>query len=213
MKRLKSFLLLTFLLSSILKANTKSVDTNSITWGMTIPLEFTYLAQKDGGKTYLFNPLHMGIYIGYEEWELHTQIGLANGMCYFDSSSLENHPNLAAYSYGSSLLYYISTRTQLGSYFNKTVFISENNYNSYEKGDFTDYGLKLVYNPNQLNYKQQKRSLKSNYTFSLGYTNGTDIKSVSNKREYLSHRLQNVRTEKKIDLSGYTISLGIILKF
>ena len=215
----RTFLFLLIVVNYTLKADSKTVETDDFSWGLSIPLEFTYVFQKDKGRTYLFNPMHIGLTLGYEHWELHSQVGYANDLYFFDSSSLENHQSLMAYSsYGASLLYHVNRRIQLGPYINKTVFLSTSSAD-YEKGTLSDYGIKFIYNPNKL--KKKNRSFQSHYTFSIGYTDGRDVTSVSNPFQEVPHttisgrqgyHYENVRVEKKVDLSGYSISLGIIMK-
>jgi len=198
-----------FILSSFAQADSSTVDENLWSFGMFIPWEFTYIKQDDGKGAYIFPFYGFGAYADYNnvEWSLYWQ------QVDYSSRSLHNYDNYAGHRYGSSLLYGFNPHLKAGTYVNQIEFISTGKSSGYEKGTLLSYGLKMLYNPNRPKEPEQKRTFQLNYTLSLGYLDGTDITAFKRGYESINGRLQEVSGKTYPDLSGYTLSLGLMSKF
>jgi len=202
-------LIIIFLLSSFIKADTATVDERMWSWGVIFPWEFTYIKQSDGERGYTVPLYGGGGYIGYEDTELQFDMKQID----FHSNSLENYDKYVGYSLNTALLYALNRRIQLGAYLNKLSFTSMTKSSDYEKGELIGYGLKMVYNPNRLIRYNEKRSGKLHYSFSLGYVDGKEITSYKTNYQYINGYMQNVKSLTHPDVSGYSASIGVIVKY
>lgn len=191
------------------QADSSIVDEDLWTFGMFMPWEFTSVNQDNGERAFIFPFYGMGAYADYNniEWSFYGQ-GVD-----FNSKSLNNYDNYAGYSYGSSLLYGFNQHTKVGTYVNKTKFISMLKSSAYEKGTLLSYGLKIVYNPNKPKEPNEKRKFQLNYTFSLGYLDGTDVTVYETSSRFVYSKWQVSSTKTYPDLSGTTFSFGLMSKF
>jgi len=196
-----------FILSSLAQADSSTVDENLWSFGMIVPWEFTYVHQDDGGGAVIYPFYGMGAYADYNniEWSLYAEV--AN----FNSKSLNTH---MSYYYGSSLLYGFNEHIKVGTYINKIELLYKTISSNYEEsGEIFNYGLKMVYNPNKPKAPNEKRKFQLNYTFSLGYLDGTDVTAYESRRKYIDGRMQSVKINTNPNLSGYTFSLGFMSKY
>ena len=206
---LKKRLMVLLLLDSVLKADTVTVDENLWSWGVTFPWEFVYVKQSNGERAYSIPLYGAGTYVDYDNIELQVDWRVAD----FHSNSLENYDNYKGYTYGASLLYGINRRIQMGAYVNKLTFLSMTKSADYEKGTLTGYGLKMIYNPNKIREYNEKRRSQLNYTFSLGYLDGSNVTTYESRYSYINGHMRNIKHKEHPDLSGYSISLGVMSKF
>jgi len=208
---LKKKIIATLILSSLAQADSSTIDENMWSFGIFAPWEFTYVKQDDGKRAYLYPFYGLGAYVDYNniEWSLYWQ------QVDFNSKSLHNYgDNYVGYRYGTSLLYAFNPHIKMGTYINKTAFISTTKSSDYEDGTLLSYGLKMVYNPNRPKAPNEKRTIQLNYTFSLGYLDGTDVTAYEGNYQFINGRMREVSGTKTYpDLSGYTFSLGFISKF
>jgi len=198
------------ILGSLAQADSSTVDENPWSFGIFAPWELTYIEQDNGKGAYIF-PFHgIGAYADYNniEWSLYWN------KVDFNSKSLNNYNNYVGYRYGSSLLYGFNPHIKVGTYVNKIGFISKSKSFNYEKGRLLSYGLKMVYNPNKPKSPKQKRTFQLNYTFSVGYLDGTDVMVYERNHQFINGSMREVSSIKNYpDLSGYIFSLGLMVKY
>lgn len=197
--------------SSWIKADTATVDENMWSWGVAFPIEVTYISQKNRERAYYFpywGVASFDTYIGYSDFELHLDWAKID----FRSDSLKNYSEYVGQTYGASLFYTLTRRVQAGVYMDKLSFISTSS-SSYDKATLKGYGLKFIYNPNRVKEYNEKRTIQMYYTLAIGYVDGKESTSVSSDYKYINYRVQRVRTETHPDLSGKSVSLGVMLKY
>ena len=186
----------------LLRAETNTVDTSSFDIGFIMPFDINYISVKDGGSSYMINYLGAGLYLEYDMFALH----LYGGAGWHQVNSQDIDDMMDGY-YGFSLLYNLNNRIELGTYYNKYVSVSTTNEaeaeNNFDGGEMYSYGIRMVYNPNNSNKKANL-----NFTLSLGYFDASDIISYQKHREY-----SNVTDTRKVDLSGYMFSIGVLRRF